>query len=260
MNARESFELEVQGRIADLAKDQNLQSLSRSWVEGALRSKYPYNFSWLGRPVIQLPQDLVALQELIWRTKPDLILETGIAHGGSLILSASLLTLIDCCEAIEQGRAFDPRQTRRRVLGVDIDIRAHNREAIEAHPLSHRIDMMQGSSIAPETIEKVRAYARNFKRIMVCLDSNHTYAHVLAELTAYAPLTSKGSYCVVHDTFVEDMPESMFLDRPWGPQNSPGQAVRDFLAGTDRFAIDADVHNKLLITCAPRGFLKCVKE
>lgn len=260
MNALKLFELEVQGRIADLAKDQDLQRLSRSWVEEALRCKYPYNFSWLGRPVIQLPPDLVALQELIWSTKPDLILETGIAHGGSLIFSASLLTLIDCCEAIEQGRTLDPTQTRRRVLGVDIDIRVHNREAIQAHPLSDRIDMIQGSSIAEDVIEKVRAYARNFKRVLVCLDSNHTYGHVLAELLAYAPLTSKDSYCIVFDTVVEDMPESLFSDRPWGPQNSPGQAVRDFLRGTDRFVIDADVHNKLLITCAPRGFLKCVKE
>jgi cephalosporin hydroxylase len=260
MNTLTLFELQVQDRIADLAKDQNLQELSRRWLEQALRCKYPYNFSWLGRPMIQLPQDVVALQELIWTVKPDLILETGIARGGSLIFSASMLTLIDCCEAVEQGRSFHPRQARRRVLGVDIDIRAHNREAIESHPLSHRIDMIEGSSIAEDVIAKVRAYAKNFERILVCLDSNHTYAHVLAELTAYAPLTSKDSYCVVFDTVVEDMPESMFSDRPWGPENSPGQAVREFLKGTDRFVIDADMHNKLLITCVPRGFLKCVKE
>jgi cephalosporin hydroxylase len=260
MNVLQSFELEVQNRIADIAKDRNLQELSRRWVEAALRCKYPYNFFWLGRPVIQLPQDLAALQELVWRVKPDLIIETGIAHGGSLVFSASLLALIDYCEAVEQGRPLDPKQTRRRVLGVDIDIRARNREAIEAHPLSHRIDMIQGSSIAEDVIEKVQTYAKNFERIFVCLDSNHTYAHVLAELNAYAPLTSKNSYCVVFDTIVEDLPESFFTDRPWSPKNSPGPAVRDFLSQTDRFVVDSDVDNKLLLTCNPRGFLKCVKD
>ena len=260
MSALQSFELEVRDRIADIAKDRNLQDLSRRWIEAALRCKYPYNFFWLGRPVIQFPQDLAAVQELVWRAKPDLIIETGIAHGGSLVFSASLLALIDYCEAVEQGRSLDPKQARRRVLGVDIDIRARNREAIEAHPLSHRIDMIQGSSVADDVIEKVQVYAKNFQRIFVCLDSNHTYAHVLAELQAYAPLTSKGSYCVVFDTIVEDMPESLFADRPWNPRNSPGPAVRDFLSSTDRFVVDTDVHNKLLLTCNPRGYLKCVKD
>lgn len=259
-NAAGSFELEVRDRIADMAADRNLQELSRGWVEAALRRKYPYNFFWLGRPVIQFPQDLAAVQELVWRVKPDLIVETGIAHGGSLVFSASLLAMLDYCEALEQGRPLNPSETRRRVLGIDIDIRARNREAVEAHPLSHHIEMMQGSSIDAHVIEKVRTYAKAFRRIFVCLDSNHTRAHVLTELRAYAPLVSPGSYCVVFDTIVEDMPESMFLDRPWSPKNSPGSAVRDFLAETDRFVVDADVHDKLLLTCNPRGYLKCVKD
>jgi cephalosporin hydroxylase len=189
-----------------------------------MNAKYSYNFTSLGRPVIQYPQDMVAVQELIWKIKPDLIIETGIAHGGSLIMSASMLALLDMCEAIESGTVLDPKKSKRKVLGLDIDIRQHNREAIEAHPMSSRIQMIQGSSIAAEVIEQVKSVAKNYKRVLVCLDSNHTHNHVLAELEAYAPLTSVGSYCVVFDTIVEDMPKSIFSDRPWGPGNNPKTA------------------------------------
>lgn len=221
--------------------------------------KYPYNFEFLGRPIIQYPQDMVAMQELIWEVKPDLIIETGIAHGGSLIMSASMLALLDMCEAIESGAVLDPKNSKRKVLGLDIDIRQHNREAIESHPMSSRIQMIQGSSIAPEVIEQVRAVATNYQRVMVCLDSNHTHDHVLAELEAYAPLTSVGSYCVVFDTIVEDMPKTMFPDRPWGPGDNPKTAAREYLKTHLEFEIDKSIDHKLLISVAPDGYLRRVK-
>ncbi|WP_448533983.1 cephalosporin hydroxylase family protein [Parathermosynechococcus lividus] len=218
--------------------------------------KYPYHFEWLGRPIIQYPQDMVAMQELIWHVKPDLIIETGIAHGGSLIFSASLLTLLDVCEAIESGQTYDPKASRRKVVGIDIEIRPHNREAIEAHPLYPRIHMIEGSSIDPAVVDQVRDIAKGHDKIMVCLDSNHTHDHVLAELEAYAPLVSVGSYCVVFDTVIEDMPADMFPDRPWEPGNNPKTAVWEFLKTHPEFEIDKSIQHKLLITVAPDGYLK----
>jgi len=220
-----------------------------------MRRKYVYNFDWMGRPIIQYPQDMVAVQELIWKVRPDLIIETGIAHGGSLVLSASMLALLDMCDAIEQGTAFDPRQSRRKVIGVDIDIRPHNREAIESHPMSSRIQMIQGSSIDPVTVSEVRQAANGFGRVMVFLDSMHTHHHVLKELQAYGDLVSVGSYCVVFDTFVEDMPANLFPDRPWEPGNNPRTAVKVFLKINDDFCQDPEWESKLQVTVAPGGFL-----
>jgi cephalosporin hydroxylase len=200
------------------------------------------------------------MQEIIWEVKPDLIIETGIAHGGSLIFSASMLALLDLCEAIEEKKALDPSVSKRKVLGLDIDIRQHNREAIEAHPLSSRIQMIQGSSIAPEIIQQVRKIAANHSKILVCLDSNHTHEHVLEELQAYAPLVSKDSYCVVFDTIVEDLPKEMFPDRPWGPGNNPKTAVFEFLKNHPEFEIDKSIDHKLLISVAPDGFLKKIAQ
>jgi cephalosporin hydroxylase len=198
------------------------------------------------------------MQELIWQIKPDLIIETGIAHGGSLILSASMLSLLDYCDAIEHGTILDPKAPRRRVLGLDIDIRAHNRAAIEAHPMANRIDMIEGSSIDPAIIAQVQDIARGYERVLVCLDSNHTHDHVLAELEAYAPLVSTGSYCVVFDTIVEDMPAEMFPDRPWGPGDNPKTAVWEYLKTHPEFEIDKQMDHKLLISVAPDGYLKRV--
>ena len=217
-----------------------------------------YNFESLGRPIIQTPIDMIAMQELIWSIKPDLIIETGIAHGGSLILSASMLAQLDMCEAIEAGISFNPKESRRKVLGIDIDIRAHNRAAIEAHPMASRIQMIQGSSIAQETIEQVRQVASGYNCVLVCLDSNHTHDHVLAELEVYAPLTSVGSYCVVFDTIIEDLPDEMFPDRPWAPGNNPKTAVWEYLKTHPEFEIDKSLQHKLLITVAPDGYLKRV--
>jgi cephalosporin hydroxylase len=252
------FEKEVAARVAASPANKALQAASRDFLLATIEARYSYNFTWQGRPIIQYPQDMVAMQELIWEVKPDLIIETGIAHGGSLIFSASMLAQLDLCNAIESGERLDPSVSKRKVLGLDIDIRAHNKAAIEAHPMASRIQMIQGSSIAPEVVDQVTAIAINYNRVLVCLDSNHTHDHVLAELEAYAPLTSVGSYCVVFDSVVEDIPREMSFDRPWGPGNNPKTAVWRFLETHKEFQIDTTIQNKLLVTVAPDGYLQRV--
>ncbi len=259
MNKIQEFENEVSKNIAALGKDQALQQLSLKWIREISTHKWAYNFSWFGRPAIQFPNDAWVMQELIWKIKPDLILETGIAHGGSLIFSASMLALLDMVDAIESGTTIDPNKSKRKVLGIDIDIREHNRHAIEAHPMFSRIQMIQGSSIAPEIIDQVKKIAKDYKRVLVCLDSNHSHAHVLAELKAYAPLTSQESYCVVFDTVIEDMPDKFFSDRPWGKGNNPKTAVWEFLKEHSEFEIEKQIDNKLLISVAPDGYLKRIR-
>jgi len=259
MNPLIEYQRQVAENIDALGKNFDAQALSRIWSRETNRDGYTYNFAWQDRPIIQYPQDMVAMQELIWQIKPDLIIETGIAHGGSLIFSASMLALLDMCDAIETGDKIDPKVSKRKVLGIDIDIRAHNRAVIEAHPMSSRIQMIQGSSIAPEIIAQVKTVAADYSRVLVCLDSNHTHAHVLAELEAYAPLTSVDSYCVVFDTLVEDMPADMFSARPWGPGNNPKTAVWEYLKTHPEFEIDKSIQHKLLITVAPDGYLKRVQ-
>lgn len=239
------FELEKEQNISLLRMDDEAHSLSLRWLEHVSRLKYSYNFTWLGRPIIQFPQDIIALQELIWRIKPDLIIETGIAHGGSLILSASILESLG-------GTG--------QVLGIDIDIREHNRVEIETHPMSKRITMIQGSSTDPGVAQMVYAFAKERKKVLVVLDSMHTHEHVTKELELYSPLVSPGSYLVVFDTIIEDLPDDFFPDRPWGKGNNPKTAVWEFLKKNDRFVIDKDLENKLLITVAPDGYLKCVKD
>jgi len=240
---------QIMTNINQLASDVDLRKKSLTWVHDTAKYKYSYNFSWLGRPIIQYPQDVVAMQEIIWQVQPDLIIETGIAHGGSLIFSASMLELIAICNGVEGGA----------VLGIDIEIRPHNRKAIEEHPMYKRICMIEGSSIAPEVIAQVKEKAKGKKRILVCLDSNHTHAHVLAELEAYAPLVAVGSYCVVFDTLIEDMPADMFPDRPWGRGNNPKTAVWEYLKIHPEFEIDKSIQHKLLITVALDGYLKRVR-
>lgn len=249
MDPIKSFKSQVQENIKRLGNDKDVQGLSKIWSRETNRNGYTYNFSWLGRPIIQYPQDIIAMQELIWLLRPDLIIETGIAHGGSLIFSASMLELNAIC-----GGPADAE-----VLGIDIDIRAHNRKAIEAHPMYKRISMLQGSSIAPDIIKQVKIKAAEKQCVLVFLDSNHTHCHVLAELKAYAPLTSKGSYCVVFDTLIEDMPPEMFADRPWGPGDNPKTAVWEYLKSHPDFEIDRHIQHKLLITVAPDGYLRRIK-
>lgn len=255
-NPVEKFNQEVQDNIRQQEARADLHALSFDWMRETAATRYSYNFSWLGRPIIQFPQDVVAMQELIWMVKPDLIIETGIAHGGSLVMSASFLAILEYCEAVENGTGLDPAKPRRKVLGVDIDIRRHNRNAIEAHPMASRISMIQGSSIDDGVIKQVREYAAGFERVLVVLDSNHTHDHVLAELNAYAGLVSESSYCVVFDTVVEDMPHSMYPDRPWGKGDNPKTAVWEFMQDNSDFEIDTALQAKLLITVGPDGYLK----
>lgn len=252
------FEDEKVERVAQYEADKEWSAQTNAWVRRSFEQKYMYNFNWMGRPIIQFPQDILAMQEIIFSVQPDLIIETGIAHGGSLIFSASMLELNAAC-----GGPADAQ-----VLGVDIDIRQHNREAIEAHPMYKRISMIQGSSIAEETIAQVRAHAVGKKKVLVLLDSNHTHDHVMAELRAYADLASVGSYCVVFDSIVEDMPEDMFPDRPWAPGDNPKTAIRQYLSELEaagwktesgsplKFVRDRQVEDKLLITVAPEGYLR----
>ena len=249
MTPIEQFEAERLQRISDLADDAEFRERSRQWLEDSTRRQYVYNFNWMGRPIIQSPVDIVAMQEIIWRVKPDLIIETGIAHGGSLVFSASMLEL----NAASGGPADAI------VLGVDIDIREHNRSAIEAHPMARRIEMIEGSSTSSAIVRHVVGRAAARKNVLVCLDSNHTHEHVLQELQAYSPLVSVGSYCVVFDTFVEDVPADLFPDRPWGPGNNPKTAVWKFLESHPEFEVDGFLNNKLLISAAPDGYLKRVR-
>lgn len=250
------FEQEVAARLADVPANAPLQDATAAFLQTSISARYSYNFFWLGRPIIQYPQDMAAMQEIVWQVRPDVIVETGIAHGGSLILSASLLALLDLCEATEAGELLDPRAPKRRVVGVDIDIRAHNRSAIEAHPLSNRITMIEGSSIDDGIVAQVRALVGDAKRVLVCLDSNHTHDHVLAELNAYAPMVTAGSYCIVFDTVVEDLPKELSFDRPWGPGNNPKTAVHAWLGDNPDFEIDKAMDHKLLLSVAPDGFLR----
>jgi len=246
MTPHDGFKAECEREIAAQGSNGPLVAATRRWLEIANRAKYSYHFSWLGRPIIQYPQDVFALQEIIWAVQPDLIIETGIAHGGSLIFSASMLELNAAC-----GGSPDAE-----VLGIDINIRPHNRVAIETHPLAKRIVMLEGSSVGPEIIAKARERAEGRRSVLVSLDSNHTHEHVMAELEAYAPLVTVGSYCVVFDTIIEDLPAGTFPDRGWDRSNNPKTAVHEWLRSHPEFEIDKALQNKLMITVAPDGFLK----
>ncbi|AXO14661.1 cephalosporin hydroxylase family protein [Thalassospira indica] len=239
-----------------MEKSNTLKNAADVFMRESISERYSYNFEWLGRPIIQYPQDICALQELIWTVKPDLIIETGIAHGGSLIFSASMLALLEMSEAVLNGEMLDPSKPKRKVLGVDIDIRAHNRKAIEAHPMYPRIEMLEGSSISDEIFSKVKKVAANYSKILVVLDSNHTHEHVLSELKLYAPLVSVESYCVVFDTVVEDLSNDAFPDRPWGVGDNPKTAVWEYLKTHPEFEIDQAISDKILISVAPDGYLK----
>jgi cephalosporin hydroxylase len=241
MNPVEQFKAEVLERIAALGQDEGLKKLAIQWVFETLSKEYVYNFTWLGRPIIQMPQDTVALQELIWQVKPDLIIETGVAHGGSIIFSASILELIG-------GKST--------VLGIDIDIRQHNRTEIENHPMYKRIKLLEGSSIDKKVVAQVKRLAKNKKRVMVFLDSYHTHAHVLEELRLYAPFVTKDSYLVAFDTWVEQMPPNYYPTKPWDKGDNPWTAVDAFLSENKDFTLDKSIEDKLLITLAPHGYLK----
>ena len=232
-------------QITRMGTDPEMRELTRKWFNKSCDHRYSYNFSWLGRPIIQFPQDILAVQEILWAVKPRAVVETGIAHGGSLILSASILELIG-------GDGI--------VVGVDIDIRPHNRQAIEAHPLSHRIRMIEGSSIDSTIVGQVQQLVGDRGPVVVILDSNHTHEHVARELALYSPLVQSGSYLIVFDTVVEFMKPEAFPDRPWGVGNNPYTAVQEFLKSNRRFQVDREIDDKLQITVAPGGWLKCVSN
>jgi len=259
MREIDKFYFDRTNRLSEYKNNQGLHKLANEWIEKSMTENYVYNFDWLGRPIIQFPEDIVGVQELIWKTKPDTIIETGVAHGGSLILSASILAMLDLCEAIDSGQTYDPKLTKRRVLGIDIEVRQHNRELIEAHPLFNYITLIEGSSTTQEVISKVKAKTKGSNKSLVFLDSNHTHAHVSEELEAYWRFVTLNSYCVVFDTFVEIMPQGFFSNRPWDVGDNPMTAVRDFLDRNDNFVIDNDIDTKLQITVAKSGFLKRVK-
>ncbi|MBW1705214.1 MAG: cephalosporin hydroxylase family protein [Deltaproteobacteria bacterium] len=237
------FEQARERRIKDQGKNVPLIDAANNFQEGSIKSLYSYNFSWMGRPLIQYPQDIVVMQEILWKVKPDLVVETGIAHGGSIIFYSSILELI--------GKGL--------VLGIDVDIRTHNRKLIEAHPMFNRIEMIEGDSVSEEVFAQVREIAGDKRTVLVCLDSMHTHEHVIKELELYSSIVTKGSYLVVFDTIIEDLSEDCIGDRSWGKGNNPKTAVHEFIKKTDRFVIDKAIENKLLITVAPDGYLKCVK-
>lgn len=224
-------------------KDKEFIKLTKQWFKKSWNYEYQYHFRWLGLPILQFPQDVMAIQELIWKVKPDLIIEAGIARGGSIIFSSSILELIGKGE----------------VVGIDIDIRKHNKKQIEKHPLFKRITMIEGSSVNKKIIKRVYEIAKNKSKILVMLDSNHTHKHVLNEMKAYTPLIKKGSYIVVMDTMIEDLPKNFFRNRPSNTGNNPRTAIEEFLKSNKRFKIDKTIERKLLITASPNGFLKCIK-
>jgi len=245
MDPIQQFKKERSEDIARMAEDEALKKASLDWMIASDKYKYSYNYTWLGRPIIKYPNDIVATQEIIWSVKPDLIIETGIAHGGSLMLSASILEIIG-------GDGI--------VLGIDIDIREHNLKEILNHPMSRRIQMIEGSSVSKETIEQVRLIAQDKEKVMVFLDSLHSHAHVAAELKLYAPLVSLGSYLVLPDTFIEYFPKGYFSkDRPWDVGDNPMTALREFLVNNNQFETDRNLCNKLMITEAFDGYLKRVR-
>lgn len=244
MDEIQKFKDAVKQNIIEQGKDEDLLALGKQWVRETMNKKFIYNFTWMGRPIIQHPHDTMALQELIWSVKPDLIIETGIAHGGSIIFSASMLELLG-----GDGE----------VIAIDIDIRKHNRDEIEKHPMFKRIKLVEGSSIDESTVAKVTALATGKKNIMVILDSNHTHEHVIKELELYSPFVAVNSYLIVFDTWVEDVPENYYPDRPWDKGDNPKTAVWEFVKGNDDFVIDKSIEHKLAITLAPDGYLKRVK-
>jgi cephalosporin hydroxylase len=214
------------------------------FINDTAKEKYSYNFEWLGRPIIQFPQDMIGIQEVIWRVKPDYVIETGVAHGGGLIFYASIL------EAMGHGE----------VIGIDIDIRAHNLEAIAKHRMSKRITLYEGSSTNPELFKRVSKKVGKKSTVMVILDSNHTHAHVYDELLMYSDLVSKGSYLIVLDTIIQFMPPGSFPDRPWDYNDNPWTAVQFFLGQTDLFEVDEKLEKELMITTAPGGYLRRIDK
>ena len=244
MDDAQQFEADGVVEIAKMGADEALTTSSRAWIDRATQHKYSYHFSWMGIPIIQFPQDIMAMQELMWRIKPDLVIETGVARGGSILFYASMMEMM----------GIDGK-----VIGIDIDIREHNRKRIEAHPMASRVEMIEASSVDPATAAQVAAIAAPYQTVLVALDSNHTHEHVARELALYAPFVTAGGYLVVFDTLVEIQDGTLYPDRPWSVGDNPHTALTEFLKQTDRFEIDKSISDKLQISVAPDGYLKCLK-
>lgn len=219
----DAFEVRNAEMTRRMNADPHVRDVTREWVHAVLPYEYHYHFSWLGVPIIQFPSDIAAMQELIWNVKPDLVIETGVARGGSLIFYASMLELLG-----GEGQ----------VIGVDVDIRSHAREAIEGHPLGRRVVMVQGSSIDEATVAEVARHAGKRQRVLVVLDSSHTSEHVAAELRLYSPFVTQGSYIVVFDTVIDDLPDRFHEGKAWKAGRGPKAAVREFLAANTDFGVD----------------------
>ncbi|MDG1286926.1 MAG: CmcI family methyltransferase [Rickettsiales bacterium] len=231
--------------IVKMGQDEELRQKSLEWMHHADKYKYTYNYSWMGRPVIKYPNDMMIQQELMWALKPDLVIETGIAHGGSIIFTAAMMEMM----------GIDGE-----VVGIDIDIRKHNRDAIEAHPMMKRITMYEGDSVSSEMVEKVRAHTEGKKCVMVILDSLHSHEHVYKELQAYADMTTVGSYCVLPDTFIEFFPKGYYSDtRPWDVGDNPYTAMQQYMSEVNHFEIDKSLTHKAMITETIDGYLKRVR-
>lgn len=255
-NPIDDFNLEVDDNIKRISEAKEFHNISKNWIQEAGKNKWSYNFRWMDHPAIQFPNDAWVMQEIIWDIKPDLIIECGIAHGGSIVYYASILALLDMADSIANNKHMNPNKPTRKVLGIDVDIREHNRRKIEKNPFINWIELKEGSSIDKNVVDWVHHYASSFDKVLVILDSNHTHDHVLGELNAYASLVSTSSYCVVFDTIIEDMPSELSSDRPWGPGNNPKTAVKQFLRTNKHFKIDYKISDKLQITVAPEGFLR----
>ena len=253
-NKIKKFKKEKKNRIKSY-KNSDLENYAKTFFKESIIDKYSYNFTWMNLPIIQYPQDILKLQEIIWKIKPDLVIETGVAHGGSIILSASLLRMIDYDDFISGKKNISKRKS----IGIDIDIRKHNLNEIKKNPYFNVIHLLEGSSISTRIKRKVYKIAKNFKKILLLLDSNHTHKHVLKELEFYTPLISKGSYCIVYDTFINDLENSLFKNKHWSKQKNPKTAVIEFLRKNKNFKIDTQINNQLLITSARDGYLKKIK-
>ncbi len=246
MNPIKKFFKERSLDIKKMNSDKYFKELTMKWIKKSIKYKYVYNFTWMGRPIIKYPNDMIVMQEIFWEVKPDLVIETGIAHGGSIIYSASLLKMMGI--------------KRFKVIGIDIDIRAHNLKEINRSSMRKYIKMFEGSSVDEKITKKIFTYAKKFKKILVILDSNHTHDHVSRELEIYSKLVSKDSYIILPDTYIGYLPNNTFPNRPWTKNDNPMTALQAFLKKNKKFKIDKYKSSKSMITEAMNGYVKKYKN
>jgi cephalosporin hydroxylase len=237
----EQFQKKNEKFIRVMNEDRIFRQETSNWVNRALGHEYHYHFSWLGMPIIQFPTDIILMQELVWAVQPDLIIDVGVARGGSVIFFASMLALIG-----GEGQ----------VVGVDVDIRNENLQRIQSHRMADKVCLLEGSSTNPDVIRQVERFVRDSETVLVVLDSNHTEKHVSRELQEYSKFVTGGSYIVVFDTIIESIAEEFNVGKPWGKGNNPLVAVDKFLMSNKQFQRDRTFEERALVTVAPGGFLK----